>query len=137
MADASTEQRAPFPDLGGSSRSSVSTAPTTAEERGAPTGTAVGPADLLDTGGVSKGPLEVQVSPAEARVLRYLVDGLAQKEIARTLGLSVSTVSFHLRRLRARLRARSLVQLGVIVTRTGVLPGSAQEPRLTAGCVRH
>ncbi|WP_077003274.1 response regulator transcription factor [Variovorax sp. KK3] len=52
-----------------------------------------------------------QLSEREREVLRFIVEGLTNKEIARTLGLSPRTVETHRANLFAKLGCESLAQL--------------------------
>ncbi len=52
-----------------------------------------------------------QLTPTERRVAQLAVDGLSNKEIARSLVVTVNTVEFHLRNTFAKLGVRSRVQL--------------------------
>ena len=51
------------------------------------------------------------LTATERRVADLAVEGLANKEIARTLVVTVNTVEFHLRNAYAKLGIRSRVQL--------------------------
>jgi DNA-binding CsgD family transcriptional regulator len=65
-----------------------------------------------------------QPSPLTARerdVLRLLVDGLADKEIAVTLGISHSTVSDHVAAIRAKLGVPSRAAATALAVRSGLL----------------
>ena len=48
---------------------------------------------------VQPGPADVQLTPREADVLRLLLDGHGNREIARTLGIDAGTVKTHLTRI--------------------------------------
>lgn len=56
-------------------------------------------------------PLHAALTPREAQVMRRLVAGWAQKEIAYELGLSVQTISTHRRRLLHKLRLHTTADL--------------------------
>jgi DNA-binding NarL/FixJ family response regulator len=56
-------------------------------------------------------PLHATLTPREAQVMRRLVAGWAQKEIAYELGLSVQTISTHRRRLLHKLRLHTTADL--------------------------
>ena len=65
-----------------------------------------------------------QSSPLTARekdVLRLLVEGLADKEIAVTLGISHSTVSDHVAAIRAKLGVPSRAAASALAVRSGLL----------------
>ena len=61
------------------------------------------------------------VSRQEHRVLSYLNDGYTNKQIARALNVSESTVKFHLRGLFRKLGAASRVALKAAARRRGIL----------------
>ena len=61
------------------------------------------------------------VSRQEHRVLSYLNDGYTNKQIARALNVSESTVKFHLRGLFRKLRVSSRVALKSAARRRGIL----------------
>jgi DNA-binding CsgD family transcriptional regulator len=67
------------------------------------------------------------LTPAERRVAELLLAGFSQKETAAAMNRSPSTIAFHLRRLRARLGARTLAQLAALLTRRGLDGGRASE----------
>ena len=52
-----------------------------------------------------------ELTPAEQRVVELAADGLANKEIARNLYVSVRTVEVHLKHAYAKLGIRSRTQL--------------------------
>jgi DNA-binding NarL/FixJ family response regulator len=56
-------------------------------------------------------PLHATLTPREAQVMRRLVAGQAQKEIAYELGLSVKTISTHRRRLLNKLHLHNTADL--------------------------
>ena len=57
---------------------------------------------------------------AQARVLRLLVRGLTNGEIAKECGTSASNVAQHVARLCANLKASNRVQLAVLAVRNGI-----------------
>lgn len=61
------------------------------------------------------------LSPRERDVLRLLVDGLSNDEIATTLCLSEATVKKHLGRVMTKLHMRNRVQVAVYSVRTGLV----------------
>jgi DNA-binding NarL/FixJ family response regulator len=63
-----------------------------------------------------------ELTPTERRVAELAAEGLANKEIARTLVVTVNTVEFHLRNAYAKLGVRSRAQLA------GRLAGGATPP---------
>ncbi len=60
------------------------------------------------------------LSSRELEVLRLLVGGRTSSQIAVALGLSPSTVSTHLHRIKARVGARSLAELVQFALRSGI-----------------
>ena len=52
-----------------------------------------------------------ELTPAERRVAELAAEGLANKEIAQALVVTVNTVEFHLRNVYAKLGVRSRAQL--------------------------
>ncbi len=60
------------------------------------------------------------LSARELEVLRMLVGGRTPSQIAVALGLSASTVSTHLHRIKARVGARSLAELVQFALRSGI-----------------
>lgn len=66
------------------------------------------------------------LSSLQQEILRCLVRGLSDKEIASRLNLSSYNVDYHLRQMRRRFAARNRVQL-VSVAMSGALAGTAEE----------
>lgn len=60
------------------------------------------------------------LTATERRVAALAVDGLANKEIARSLVVTVNTVEFHLRNVYAKLGIRSRMQLAARVAEEGI-----------------
>jgi DNA-binding NarL/FixJ family response regulator len=58
----------------------------------------------------------------ELEVIRLLVDGLSNQEIADGLGLSRRTVQAHVANAMARTQTRSRTQLAVFALRNGIVP---------------
>ena len=65
----------------------------------------------LDRVGARRAAGAGRLSPTERRVAELAAEGLSNKEIARTLVVTVNTVEFHLRNTYAKLGLRSRVQL--------------------------
>jgi DNA-binding CsgD family transcriptional regulator len=61
------------------------------------------------------------LSRQEHRVLAYVADGYTNKQIARALGLSASTVKFHLRAVFGKLGVRSRASLGEVARDRGIV----------------
>lgn len=70
------------------------------------------------------GGTDVSLTEREREVLRYLAEGLANKQIARILGISVATVNKHVANVMAKLGACSRTQAVTIARRQGLLPSS-------------
>jgi DNA-binding NarL/FixJ family response regulator len=68
----------------------------------------------------SLSPLE-PLSPRELDVLRGLAEGLANKQLARSLGISEHTVKFHINAILGKLRAQSRTEAVVRATRAGLI----------------
>jgi FixJ family two-component response regulator len=72
-------------------------------------------------------PIEVQarlaaLSPRERQVLDFVVSGLANKQIAGRIGLSIKTVELHRGNLMRKMRAGSLAELVRLALRAGIEP---------------
>jgi DNA-binding CsgD family transcriptional regulator len=70
--------------------------------------------------GVAEG--EVGLSPRQREVLGLVAEGATDHEIARRLRLSVDTVAWHMREIRARLGARSRAHAVALAIGHGLLP---------------
>ena len=66
-------------------------------------------------------PASSPLTAREAEVLRLIADGQGNKEIARTLGISVSTVKFHVQDILEKLSASDRTQAAVKALRQGLL----------------
>ena len=66
-------------------------------------------------------PQAPELSPREREVLRLVVEGLANKQIARRLGISEKTVKGHLTNLFQRIDVRDRTQAALWAERTGAL----------------
>ena len=64
---------------------------------------------------------DVKLSPREREVLRLVLDGLANKQIARRLGISEKTVKGHLTSLFQRIGVADRTQAALWAERTGAL----------------
>ncbi len=62
------------------------------------------------------------LTPRELEVLRFLADGLANKEIAFQLSLSPHTVKFHVAQILAKLDAASRAEAVTLGIRLGLIP---------------
>lgn len=51
------------------------------------------------------------LSHAEAQILRYMAQGMSQKEVAGEIGIAPSTVATHVQRAKEKLGARSIFQM--------------------------
>jgi FixJ family two-component response regulator len=65
-------------------------------------------------------PGNAQLSPAEEKVLRLIVDGRANKEIAHIVGRSIRTVENHRHRLMKKLRCSSAAELVKVALKRGI-----------------
>lgn len=61
------------------------------------------------------------LTPRETEVLRLIADGQGNKEIAQTLGISLSTVKLHVQDLLVKLKAADRTQAAVQALRRGLL----------------
>lgn len=66
-------------------------------------------------------PIVAQLSNRELEVLRLVVDGKSNPEIAATLYLSVSTVKVHVRSIMGKLTVDDRVQAAVVALRSGLV----------------
>lgn len=66
------------------------------------------------------GPIE-QLSARELDVLRGMAEGLSNKQIARSLGISEHTVKFHINAILGKLDAQSRTEAVVRATRAGLI----------------
>ena len=64
---------------------------------------------------------EIDITPRERDVLRFVAEGLSSKEIAATLGLSVRTVENHRASIFRRTGLRSIAQLTLLAVRLGLV----------------
>jgi DNA-binding NarL/FixJ family response regulator len=62
------------------------------------------------------------ITPREADVLRMLAEGLANKDIARRLGISEHTVKFHISSLLDKLGASTRTEAVTLGIRRGMIP---------------
>ena len=69
----------------------------------------------------------VHLSRREREVLALVAEGRTDREIALRLSLSVETVSWYVKAVRARLGARSRAHAVALAMRLGVLSGSWPE----------
>jgi DNA-binding NarL/FixJ family response regulator len=65
-----------------------------------------------------------RLTERELDVLRLVVDGLRNKEIAAQLGVSENTVKFHLRNILDKLHAESRAEVVARAVREGLVPGA-------------
>lgn len=79
-------------------------------------------------------PSRARVTPTQLRVLTLLAGGAANKDVARTLGLSRQALDYHLRRLGAVLGASSRPAMVARAYATGILDVTSWPPR--PGAVR-
>ncbi len=62
-----------------------------------------------------------ELSPREKDVLKLMVKGLINKEIAETLGISMTTVIFHRNNICEKLQTRSLGRLTIFAVLSGII----------------
>lgn len=60
-----------------------------------------------------------QLSPQQKIIMQHLVNGMTMKEIQLAMGIKLDTVRTYIRRVRVKVRARSLYQCVAIVVSTG------------------
>ena len=63
----------------------------------------------------------MKLTKSEKRVLNKLAEGLTVKEIAGVLFVAPSTIVSHKKSIYRKTKARTLVQLGVIAVRSGLV----------------
>jgi DNA-binding CsgD family transcriptional regulator len=76
--------------------------------------------------------MEVTPTRRERELIQLACDGLANKEIATALGISVKTVEFHFTRLYARTRCAGRAHLAARAAASGWI-GDARIPSLDRG----
>ncbi|MBR2065359.1 MAG: helix-turn-helix transcriptional regulator [Bacteroidales bacterium] len=64
---------------------------------------------------------EEELSSREKEVLRFMIKGLINKEIAEQLGISVTTVIFHRNNICEKLHTRSLGRLTIFAVLSGII----------------
>ena len=79
------------------------------------------PADVRLVKPASGTDSETQLTPRERDVLELLVDGASNKEIARRLGISASTVKFHVRSIADKLGADGRAEAVAHALRRGII----------------
>jgi DNA-binding CsgD family transcriptional regulator len=94
----------------GAARVSLEQAAVAFDELGSPGWVEAARSELERVGG-RRAPATGELTPAERRVVELAVDGLSNKEIARSLVVAVPTVETHLSRAYAKLGIRSRAQL--------------------------
>ena len=62
-----------------------------------------------------------ELSPREKDVLRLMVKGMINKEMAETLGISATTVSFHRNNICEKLQTRSIGKLTIFAVLSGII----------------
>ncbi len=67
----------------------------------------------------------LNLTPREKEVLSFLVDGAANKEIARVLNLQIVTVKLHVRGVCRKLNAKNRTQAALLAKEMGVKPFSS------------
>jgi DNA-binding NarL/FixJ family response regulator len=79
------------------------------------------PADVRLVKPTSNPERDTQLTPREHGVLELLVDGASNKEIARRLGISASTVKFHVRSIADKLGADGRAEAVAHALRRGII----------------
>lgn len=69
----------------------------------------------------------VRFTPRQTEILRAVVDGQSNKEIARDLNIIEGTVKAHIRSMMGKLRVRNRTQLAIVATRLGLVDESSEE----------
>jgi DNA-binding CsgD family transcriptional regulator len=80
-------------------------------------------------------PLGCRLTPQEAQLLRLLIEGHHKKGAARIMGISINTVSFHLKNVYAKLKVHSKTEAVVKALHEGLV-GSIECVKCGAGRVR-
>jgi DNA-binding CsgD family transcriptional regulator len=62
---------------------------------------------------------QIKLTPQESRIIRLLVEGLTQKEMALELACAPQTVKFHLRNLRIKINVVSTYQVVAVAIEQG------------------
>jgi DNA-binding CsgD family transcriptional regulator len=107
----------------GAARSCLERAAAAFDQLGSPGWAAEARAELLRVG-ARRPSSSGQLTTTERRVAELAAEGLANKEIARTLVVTVNTVEFHLRNLYSKLGIRSRAQLAARLAELDVPPGA-------------
>jgi DNA-binding NarL/FixJ family response regulator len=76
---------------------------------------------LIQTSGVPGGPALSKLTPREQQVLRMVVAGHSNKEIAQQWTISEETIKHHLTRMFDKVGAANRVELAMLATRHGLL----------------
>lgn len=78
-----------------------------------------------------------ELSTRQIQILRLRAEGLSGPQIARTVGLAVSTVDWHERVITTRLGARNITNAVLLACRAGILDGRPQRHGDHAGYEAH
>ena len=79
-----------------------------------------------------------QLTPRERRILRLLIDGHDSKTTARAMGISVNTVSFHLKNVYLKLQVHSKTAAAVKALNAGLVgPVECEECRKARARAAH
>lgn len=76
---------------------------------------------IIAPGRAERGPDDFQLTPRERDVLALLAEGCSNKEIARTLGISVHTAKFHVGSLLDKLDATGRTDAVAHAARRGII----------------
>lgn len=77
--------------------------------------------DLADSARQPAADAPVELTPRQKEILRGLVNGRSNKEIARDLDIIEGTVKAHIRNMMGKLRVRNRTQLALMATRLGFI----------------
>ena len=83
--------------------------------------------DLFSDGEWARTQSELGLSPRQAQIVRHVLQGKADKQIAHDLGISLPTVRTHMRRLFAKFELRDRLELTLLVLAS--LRGRVRSPR--------
>lgn len=75
---------------------------------------------------------DIDLTPRESDVLKYLVQGLSNKEIARELGLQVVTIKLHVRGICRKLNANNRTQAALKAHQMGLVSAESAEEALSS-----
>lgn len=74
--------------------------------------------------------IQEELTEREKTILKYVAQGLMNKEIADELGISENTVKIHLRNILEKLHLRNRIQAAVYAVRQGIADQETEEKKL-------